>query len=211
MLNAAIELILEQGADVSMKAIGERAGFSHGLVLARFGSKAGLNEAVAREAQRRFFDTVYAPGSDSGGMAKLHRSIDVYLRSMLTVGRAFYVLFGASLGPNAQLRGAFAHADKAFRRYMLSHLNEALAHGEIDPSIEPKAMATLLVGMLRGVAMQHCMDPGAFEIETVTAEAHALVSRLGRATDSPGRADRVPTADAKRPRARPRLKTSTAA
>lgn len=210
MLDAAIELIIEQGAEVSMKAIGERAGFSHGLVLARFGSKAGLNEAVAEEAQRRFTETIGATSSDIGGLAKLHRTIDVYLRSLLKVSQAFYVLLGASLSPNAQLRGAFAHADKAFRRYMSSHLQEAQDQDELDPSIDVKAMATLLVGMLRGVAMQHCVSPDAFDIEAVAAEAHGFVARLAKPSKRPSRANRASAAKAERVPPRHSLKATSA-
>jgi len=184
MLDAAIELIIEHGVNVSMKAIGERAGFSHGLVLARFGSKAGLNEAVAREAQRRFAESVDASEIDAQGMAKLHRSIDIYFQARMTLTRAFYVLLGASLGPDPQLRAAFAHADKLFRRNMQTTLQEALALGEIDPLIDPHAMATLLVGMLRGVAMQYCLDPKAFEMDAVAAQAHDFVARLHIGSDA---------------------------
>ena len=211
MLDAAIELIIEQGADVSMKAIGERAGFSHGLVLARFGSKANLNEAVAEEAQRRFTETIDATGGETGGLAKLHRTIDVYLRSLIKVSQAFYILLGASLSPNAQLRSAFAHADKAFRRYMSSHLQEAQAQGELDASVDAQAMATLLVGMLRGVAMQHCISPGAFEIDAVAAEAHAFVTRLSKPPNRSGRPGRAPMDTPEPARSRRGLKTSSAA
>ena len=210
MLDAAIELILEQGVDASMKAIGERAGFSHGLVLARFGSKAGLSEAVAREAQRRFAETVESTVSEAGGMAKLHGTIDVYLRTLLTVGRAFYVLLGASLGPSAPLREAFAQADKAFRRFMLSHLKEAQADGDLDSSVNSTAMAALLVGMLRGVAMQCCIDPAALEIEAVAAEAHGLIERLA-GTHGRARSSRAAATAPAAPLPGRRLKVSTAA
>lgn len=185
MLDAAIELIIEQGANVSMMAIGQRSGFSHGLVLARFGSKAGLNEAVAREAQRRFAETVDAATVDAKGIAKLHRLIDIFFQSGLTAGKAFFVLLGASLGADPQLRAAFDRADKMFRRYMQTHLQEAQAIGEIDASIDTQAMATLLVGMLRGVAMQYCINPKAFEIEAVGTQAHAFVARLHTSATCP--------------------------
>ena len=191
MLDAAIELIIEQGANVSMMAIGQRSGFSHGLVLARFGSKAGLNEAIAREAQRRFAEAVDAATVDAKGVAKLHRLIDIFLQSGLTEAKAFYVLLGAALGPDPQLRAAFTHADKLFRRYMQVHLQEAQAIGEVDPSIDTQAMATLLVGMLRGVAMQYCINPKAFEIEAVSAQAYDFVSRLGKPSDASGRSAQV--------------------
>lgn len=186
ILNAAIELIIEQGGKVSMMAIGRRSGFSHGLVLARFGSKAGLIEAVLREAQRRFAEIVNtATVETKGGMAKLHCLIDAFCGSASTEGNAFFVLLGESLGPDPRLRVAFIRADETFRRYVQVMLQKAQTLGEIDPSIGTHAMATLLVGMLRGVAIQYCVNPVAFEIEAIRAEAHAFVARLGESEVKP--------------------------
>jgi AcrR family transcriptional regulator len=185
MLNAAIELITEQGGKVSMMAIGQRSGFSHGLVLARFGSKAGLIEAVLREAQRRFAEVVDAATVEATGIAKLHCLIDAFFRSPSTVGKAFFLLLGESLGPDPRLRVAFVRADETFRRYVQVMLQKAQTIGEIDPSIGTHAMATLLVGMLRGVSMQYCVNPEAFEIEAIRTEAHAFVARLGESEAKP--------------------------
>lgn len=186
MLDAAIELIVEQGANISMMAIGQRSGFSHGLVLARFGSKAGLNEAVAREAQRRFAETVDATAAETKGIAKIHRILDIFFQSRLSVSTAFYVLLGAALSPNSDLRAAFAQADKVFRRYLQRQLEEAQAFGEVDGSLDASATATLLVGMMRGVAVQYHVNPQAFAIEAVSAQAHALIARLGKRAGTVG-------------------------
>ena len=184
MLNAAMELILEQGARVSMMAIGQRSGFSHGLVLARFGSKAGLLDAVAREAQRRFAKAAGAAMGEATGIAKLRCLIDVFLESPSAVSKAFAILLGESLGPDPQLRAVFVRADEAFRHYVQIILHEARAIGEIDPSIDTQAMAILLVGMLRGVAMQYCVNPKAFEIKDIRTQAHAFLARLLEVTPS---------------------------
>jgi AcrR family transcriptional regulator len=194
MLDAAIELILEQGAKVSMMAIGQRSGFSHGLVLARFGSKAGLTKAVAREAQRRFVEAVEAATGQATGLAKLHRLIDVFLAPLSPPARAFSILLGESLGPDPVLREVFSRADEAFRRYVQSNLEDAQAAGEIDPSLCTRETAILLVGMLRGVAMQYCVNPDAFEIEALRTQAYAiLASPAASEARKPRRAARVAT------------------
>ncbi|MEZ5297594.1 MAG: helix-turn-helix domain-containing protein [Ilumatobacteraceae bacterium] len=49
LLDAAAELISEGGlGSMTFAAIGDRAGYSRGLVTARFGSKAGLVGALVR-------------------------------------------------------------------------------------------------------------------------------------------------------------------
>jgi AcrR family transcriptional regulator len=178
MIDAALELIIEQGTAVSMMAIGQRSGFSHGLVLARFGSKAGLLEAVAQEAQRRFATGVSAISSEVNGIAKLHSIIDVYFQPPSADAEAFYILFGESLGPDRQLHAAFQHADTAFRRYISDTLRHAQDQQEVSSSLDTEGVATLIVGMLRGVALQHLMNRDAVDQEAMRSLAHDFVGRL---------------------------------
>jgi AcrR family transcriptional regulator len=198
MLSAAIELILDQGARVSMMAIGQRSGFSHGLVLARFGSKAGLIKAVTREVQHRFVEGVTSASQGAKGLTSLLGLVDAFFAALgerSTIGRAFYVLLGESLGPDPHLRAAFVRADEAFRHYVQRMLEEAQATGEVDSSVSAPATAILLVGMLRGVAMQYCVNPAAFETDDVRAQARALVERLrAPGSQSNGKALRRPRA-----------------
>jgi AcrR family transcriptional regulator len=172
-------LILEErGTEVSMMAIGQRSGFSHGLVLARFGSKAGLLEAVAQEAQRRFADSVNAISSDAVGIAKLHLTIDVYLQPPSAEARAFYLLLGEALGTNRPLHAAFRDADRASRRYIGDILRRAQHEQEVSSEIDIDGAATLILGVLRGVALQHLMNPEAVDMETMRSLAHNAVRRI---------------------------------
>jgi AcrR family transcriptional regulator len=179
MIDAAIELILEQGARVSMMAIGQRSGFSHGLVLARFGSKAGLIEAVAHEARRRFAASFDSEADETTGIEKVRGLIDAFLSPPSTAGKAFSILLGESLGPDPLLRDVFVRADEALRQYVQAHLEEARSVGDIDPTTCTSSAAVLLVGMLRGVAMQYCVNPNAFDIEALRAQAHGFLASLG--------------------------------
>jgi AcrR family transcriptional regulator len=177
MLSAAMELVLEHGAQVSMMAIGQRSGFSHGLVLARFGSKSGLLDAMAKEAQRRFAQAVETLSIDAAGMAKVRLIVDAYFQPPSTDARAFYILLGESLGPDPGLQAAFAQTDDAFRRYLRRALREAREAGEIDETIDVDAAAALLVGMFRGTALQHLTNPEALAMDALRTHAHDLVAR----------------------------------
>jgi AcrR family transcriptional regulator len=180
MLSAAMELVISHGSKVSMMAIGKRSGFSHGLVLARFGSKGALLKEMAKEAQRRFAEGVAKLSVDARGMAKLNSIIDVYLQPPSTDAKAFHILLGESLGPDPHLHAAFVQTDDAFRRFLLKALVEAQESAEIDASIDASATAVLLVGMLRGVALQYLVNPTAFDMENVRAYTHESVARLLR-------------------------------
>lgn len=178
MLDAAIALISEKGARVSMMSIGERSGFSHGLVLARFGSKGALLEAVAREVQRRFADGVAATSDGATGLAKLHAIIDAYLRTPSNDERAFYILLGESLGPEPHLHAAFARADTSFRQYIENALKEAQQLGQIDTELDSSTASVLFVGMFRGIAIQYLVNSSAVEMDFLRTAAHEMVSRF---------------------------------
>src|SRR5262245_59826955 len=62
LLDAAAELIAEGGlSSMTFNALGERAGYSRGLVTARFGSKRGLVDALIHRIWRRLRDRDVLP------------------------------------------------------------------------------------------------------------------------------------------------------
>lgn len=184
MLDAAVELIGERGSNVSLKDIGERAGFSHGLVLSRFGSKAGLLLEVTRIVQRQFSADVGKAVGDSQGLAALTAITDSFFAGIsrkTKAGGAFYVLLGEALGPQVELREIFSKADNTFRNFLCQFLKGAQHSGEIPTSVDIEATAALLVGMLRGSALQLKTNPKAFDTPSAAKQARSLIANL--ATD----------------------------
>ncbi len=182
ILNAAIELVAAEGAKASIHAIAKRAGFSHGLVMARFGSKAGLIQAVTKQVQKRFLQRVTRDHQMPGGLASLNAAIRSFLAQASTdsASRAFYVLLGEALGSDREIRSAFVAADRAFRTYLERMIVEAQANGEIDAAVRPAVLAALIVGMLRGLALQLRVNSDAFDREAVCVQAIQLVGGLAR-------------------------------
>jgi AcrR family transcriptional regulator len=194
MLSAAIELVIEHGASVSMMAIGRRSGFSHGLVMARFGSKAGLIRAVTEKVQSEFAAAVNTAIGDAKGFAGLVGVVNGFFAGRAetsTAAAAFYVLLGESMRNDPELREAFVRADESFRRFVGRFLRQARDDGELDPSVSIPAAAVLIVGMLRGTAMQGVLNPEALPAETVRREALSLINRLRR---NSSRSARIPEA-----------------
>ena len=78
LLDAAAELISEGGYErMTMAAIGQRAGYSHGLVTARFGSKEGLLWALVDRMVNEWRAELLAPAIvDQSGPAALHTMLD---------------------------------------------------------------------------------------------------------------------------------------
>jgi hypothetical protein len=94
------------------------------------------------------------------------------------MGRAFVVLLGEAVGPNAEIREVFEAADQAFRDFVARALEDAKTLGEVDPSVPTDAVALIVVGLLRGVALQLKVGAGGVDMETVRAQTHAMVRGL---------------------------------
>lgn len=95
LLDAAAELVAEQGLRaLTLARVGERAGYSRGLVTHYFGSKQALVERLARAAQSGFVPGLadLPPGPD-----RLLRLIDGYLAQQTKherpLNRAFLLLW----------------------------------------------------------------------------------------------------------------------
>jgi AcrR family transcriptional regulator len=125
LLEAAMELVAERGVRaVTLAAVGERAGYSRGLVTHHFGNRQGLLDALTLELQTQFH------------------------------ARVFLVLWAEAIAAETDLRPAFNERDARFRATLVECLEEGLADGEIRPDLDPAAVAHALVGQLRGTSLQ---------------------------------------------------------
>src|SRR3954465_8821227 len=75
LLEAAMHLVAERGVRaVTLAAVGERAGYSRGLVTHHFGNRQGLLDALTLDLQNRF----QPPETDTRGLARLLEMVDAY-------------------------------------------------------------------------------------------------------------------------------------
>ena len=97
LVQAAAELVVEGGvAALTLAPVGERAGYSRGIVTHHFGSKQALVEALARVSQVGFVPGV----GDAPGLDRLLVLIDGYVARLGAAGplrRAFLLLWAESL------------------------------------------------------------------------------------------------------------------
>ena len=178
ILDAAVELFYEAGTHASMMEIGRRSGYSHGLVMARFGSKDGLIAAVSQEIHRRFRTEVFARLDGKSGMSALHGFVDAYCDSLMRQSpstNAFLVLLGEALGPKDIIRDAFGELDIMVRDMLGTMIDQAKEGGELSAQISTEGAAVLLFGMLRGIGIQARINPPAVDIDGARIAAHALL------------------------------------
>lgn len=167
MLNAAAELVVEHGVRaLTLARIGERAGYSRGIVTHHFGTKQAMLEVFARATQAGFVPGLaeLAPGPE-----RLIRLIDGYIGALDGIGpmnRAFLLLW-AEAATSSELAPIFRERDAAFRADLRADIAAGIAAGTVHPETSPDEVAVAVAGQLRGIALQCLLDPGAVDTESL--------------------------------------------
>jgi AcrR family transcriptional regulator len=165
LLTAAAELVGEQGVrSLTLARVGERAGYSRGIVTHHFGAKQALVERLARATQAGF-----VPGLEGvpPGLDRLLRLIDGYLGELGRIGvfnQAFLLLW-TEAATQPELAPIFRERDAAFRADLSEDVRAGIADGTIDASISADDVAIAVVGQLRGIALQRLLDPRSVDTE----------------------------------------------
>src|SRR3954447_21717512 len=152
LLTAAAELVVEHGVrSLTLARVGERAGYSRGIVTHHFGGKQALVERLARTTQAGF-----VPGLEDlpPGLDRLLRLVDGYLGELGRIGvfnQAFLVLW-AEAATQPDLAPIFRERDAAFRADLRDDVEAGIADGRIEASVRAGEVATAVVGQLRGIA-----------------------------------------------------------
>jgi AcrR family transcriptional regulator len=176
ILAAAAELVVEGGVRaVTLARVGERAGYSRGIVTHHFGSKQALVEALARATQAGFVPGLadMAPGPE-----RLLRLVEGYVAGLEGIGpmnRAFLLLW-AEAATASELAPIFRERDVAFRADLRADVAAGIAEGTVDPGVAADEVAVAVAGQLRGIALQCFLEPGVVD----TARLRRTVSEYWR-------------------------------
>ncbi|WP_080046818.1 TetR/AcrR family transcriptional regulator [[Actinomadura] parvosata] len=133
--NAALELFGAEGVGrVSLRAVAQRAGVSHALVLHHFGTKEGLRQACDDYVISLVRD---APDADLGDTAGLAAMLEAGTAVRRYLGRAF-------LDGSPQAAALFDELVAATGRW----LEQGVREGWVQPSDDPPARAAMYVTYL---------------------------------------------------------------
>jgi AcrR family transcriptional regulator len=167
LLDAAGEVIAEVGYEnMTLAAVGERAGYSRGLVTVRFGTKENLlNALVDRMTTGWTHRNVLPQTAGRSGLDAIVVLLDA-IRAQAEQDhrslRVLYALMFEALGANADLRAHFVDFHRSFRRDVARLVRRGVRDGSIRAGIDVVAEAGYIVGGLRGVAYQWALDPEEF-------------------------------------------------
>lgn len=167
LLDAAGEIVAEGGfASMTFATIGERAGYSRGLVTARFGNKNGLIEAMCDRLLDRWTIEGLVPAAitTTGFDAILGRLREIRsnFTSELPEIHVFYALMFEA-GSEPAVRARFAELHAWMRRDVGATIAAGRDDGSIDPAVDPDTEATLLIAAVRGIGFQWRLDPNGFD------------------------------------------------
>jgi AcrR family transcriptional regulator len=181
LVTAAAELVVESGLrSLTLARVGERAGYSRGIVNHHFGSKQTLIEALAHATQRDF-----VPGMDqfAPGLERLLAMVERYVGALGDVGvisRAFLLLWAEAVTA-PELTDLFRERDEGFRSNIRADVAAGIAEGTIRADVVPGDVAITIMGQLRGIGLQRLLDPDAIDTERLR---HAVADQWRRALAS---------------------------
>ena len=169
LLDAAADLIAEVGYDrATLAAIGERAGYSHGLVTRRFVTKDNLLASLLERMTFEWEQTVLRPAvSGLVGIEALEVVIDAIQGSVRVSPRemrALYTLMFEALKQIPSLREHIVALHRGFASDVSRQVRHGIEMGVVRPDVDPESTARLFVATLRGSAYLWLLDPERFDL-----------------------------------------------
>lgn len=184
LLDAASELIVDGGFDsLTFAAIGERAGYSRGLVTARFGSKDGLIEALIERIVETWNHRNVLPQTKGrtglDGVSIVLEAIRAQAERDASGLRVLYALSFEAIGGDQELHSRVAKFHDTMRTDFLTMIRRGKRDGSISAAINPRREAVLILSGLRGIAYQWMLEPDALDVVDALRYLHdTTIDRL---------------------------------
>lgn len=198
MLKAATELIAEHGVSgTSLADIGERAGFSRGLPVFRYGSKVGLIKALLESMESRSYARRAVTLEGKHGLAALRAAIAHRIDTMrgsAAASSALYSVVIASLFSMPDLKPHIAAKNDGWRRSLAAHLQDAQIAGEIRPDVDCDQQATIIHCLLRGLIIDHMIDATTTTLQMIEAAVSRIIADIAVANTTKQPVVATPTA-----------------
>lgn len=163
MVDAAIMLIVDSGlAGATLAAIGEKAGYSRGLVTHRFGNKAGLLAHVYDHVNAHWRERVQRAVGDQVGVAALQCAIDAlygFVAEEPAEIRAMHLLRYASIDPGSEYRANVEKAHAAQRRDVQHWIEAGQQEGDVHHEVDATTAAEMFLSAVDGLIYRWLVNP----------------------------------------------------
>ena len=164
MLEAAVELILERGTEkTTLQAIGEKAGYSRGLATYRFGSKAGLFDAVCKSISRRWLEYLKEGVGDNTGIDAMCAALDAFRQFVTDAprdARVLHILYCGAASPLSEYRATSINIHSKQQEDVARWVQAGIDNGTIRADVDPKTVAAQYIAYIGGITYLWVIDPG---------------------------------------------------
>lgn len=189
LLDAALAIVAQRGSvRMTLAEVGQAAGYSRGLAAHRFGSKAGLVQALAGYIGEQFGEQRARGAALQPGLDAIVGNIRFYFGrrgAAWLSSRALLVMMNeACIEAQPELRPVVAAYNRTALAWFEQHIATGIARGEIAPHNDPGITAVILLGAMRGVMLQWLVDP-AVPITRVRDRLLQLVQQVLQAPAGP--------------------------
>lgn len=163
LFEASIDLLIEGGiSGATLKAIGERAGYSRGLATHHFGSKNGVLKNVVKTASQLWSQELDRTVGSLTGLAALCAAPDAHYRVIRNNPRhvrAMYILWFASIDPSADYQPNVADFHRSQREGVVRWVEEGQQNGEIRMDVDGQRVGEQYLATLLGITHQWLVNP----------------------------------------------------
>ena len=140
-----------------------------------------MMQRLVETVTSQFRDAMAEESQSDSPVDQLRQLVDFYFRVVVElqpVNRARLVLWAdAVAGPSDDVRPQMISADREFREEIEKRIQLALSVGDIAGPVDAHGLATVIIAMLRGVALQRVLDD-----QVDLGAARREVEQIGRAS-----------------------------
>ena len=164
MVNATIDLLNTVGpAGTTLKAIGERAGYSRGLASHHFGSKSGLFRKVLKHITAVWTEELQINLGEKNGLEAILSALDAHRHHMHHYpqhARAMCILWSGSFDPASEFKPNVTEFYRLQREAAAAWVVGGQKTGEIKQEIDPEGFGVQFYSSLLGFHYQWLVNNG---------------------------------------------------
>jgi AcrR family transcriptional regulator len=158
MLDVCIKLIVDEGTDrTTLKAVGEKAGYSRGLAGVRFKSKAGLFCFVIKAVADQWRIEMEKLTSGKIGYPAISAAIDAHHQFCQKTPKsfqAFYILWFESIGEDNDMRDVVVSIHQRRLCDVTKWIEQAIEAGQLQSEIDAESVARYFLTTMFGIVYQ---------------------------------------------------------
>jgi hypothetical protein len=136
-------------------------------------------QRLVETATHQFREALIDQQGSADALSELRTLIGIYfdvVSDLQPINRARLVLWAEAVTtPSEDIRPAMVSADREFREEIEKRLRLAVSGGQIAASVNAHGLATVVIAMLRGVALQSLIDDHV-DLAAAREEIEQLVS-----------------------------------